>query len=180
MPILGVIASSVSGNLWPANSYESIASFAPTSGTSVSFTSIPQTYSSLQIRMIGFASSSNGFSMTLNGSSTGYTRHATVGSNTTVAAFGNASRTYVQLSSGSANPSTTYGTVILSEILNYASSTKNKVVRAFTGLDTNNPSEIGLWSSVWVNTSAITSIEINSVNGAFTSGTSIALYGIKG
>ena len=53
MPILGVIDSSKSGNLYSA-SYESIATVSVGSGgaANVEFTSIPQTYTHLQLRAI--------------------------------------------------------------------------------------------------------------------------------
>ena len=53
MPILGIIASSISGNL-DANDFESIATVSVGSGgaANVEFTSIPATFTHLQIRAI--------------------------------------------------------------------------------------------------------------------------------
>jgi hypothetical protein len=50
MPILGILASAITGNL-VTSSYESIATFNITTSTpSVTFSSIPQTFTHLQIR----------------------------------------------------------------------------------------------------------------------------------
>jgi hypothetical protein len=54
MPILGIIASAITGNL-VTTSYESIATVTVGGGgaATVAFTSIPATYTHLQIRGIG-------------------------------------------------------------------------------------------------------------------------------
>ena len=54
MPNLGIIASSISGNLWaPGKDFDSIATVSGTgSSNTISFTSIPGTYRHLQIRAI--------------------------------------------------------------------------------------------------------------------------------
>jgi hypothetical protein len=54
MPILGIIASAITGNL-VTTSYESIATVTVGSGgaANVEFTSIPATYTHLQVRGIG-------------------------------------------------------------------------------------------------------------------------------
>jgi hypothetical protein len=59
MPILGIIASAITGNL-VTTSYESIATVTVGGGGSatIDFTSIPATYTHLQIR--GIARSTNG------------------------------------------------------------------------------------------------------------------------
>ena len=160
-------------------SFESIASASPTSGSSITFNSIVGTYASLQLRILGFASTANYFGLQFN-SNTGanYTRHAIIGDGSTVTAFGNTGRTYCQISSGSSNPSTTNGYGIIVDVLDYASSTKNKTIRSSSGLDANGSGEMSLWSHLWVNTNAITSITVLT-DGTFSSGTTISLYGIK-
>ena len=175
--VLGSLSSGVAAS---TSSYESIATNNPTSGSSITFSSIAGTYASLQIRILGFASAANYFALRFN-SDTGanYTRHALIGDGSTVTAFGNTGRTYCQISSGSANPSTTNGYAIIVDLLDYASSTKNKTVRSSSGLDANGSGEMSLWSHLWVNTNAITSITVLT-DGTYSTGTSIALYGIKG
>jgi len=178
--ILGIIASS-GGAAASTSSYESIASSSPTSGSSISFNSIAGTYASLQIRMFGFDNGGGGrFAMQFNSDTgTNYTRHVLSGNGSTVGAAGNTLRTFCQLSSFYSNPSSTYGYGIITDIHDYASSTKYKTVRTLSGQDLNGSGEITMYSNLWLNTNAITSITI-STDGTFSSGTTISLYGIKG
>ena len=64
------------------------------------------------------------------------------------------------------------------DILDYTSSTKNKVVKSFDGLDANGSGGyIGLSSGLWQQTSPITKISFHLTS--YLSGTHFALYGIK-
>ena len=65
------------------SSYESIASATGTgSSKTITFSSIPSTYASLQIRINGFTSSSDNWNIRINGDSgTNYTTHYIVGCN---------------------------------------------------------------------------------------------------
>jgi len=68
------------------------------------------------------------------------------------------------------------------DIHDYASTTKNKTFRIFTGKNrntTNSDNIIQLGSGLWRSTSAITSITITAATTQASS-TSFALYGIKG
>ena len=192
MPILGIIASSITGNL-VTNSYESIATVTVGSGgiSVVDFTSIPATYKHLQIRAIGrmtnAGSSTNTISMRIN-SDTGnsYTNHRILGENATVYAQNNVSVIYFDqmaqwpLASSTASA---FGAVII-DILDYANTNKYKTLRSLNGSHGNNTSvaDIGLTSGVWMSTSAITSISITgtSYSGGLAEYSQFALYGIKG
>jgi hypothetical protein len=70
-------------------------------------------------------------------------------------------------------------TVSIIDILDYKNTNKYKVVLTFAGLDNNGSGESGLYSGMWMNTNAITSIKLfDNVNyGEYTKA---ALYGIKG
>jgi len=73
--------------------------------------------------------------------------------------------------------------VAIVDILDYASTTKNKTVRYMSGIDTNGGTaggRISLGSGLWINTAAITSITINANIANFTTTSTFALYGIKG
>ncbi len=177
--ILGILDSA--GVAASTSSYESIASSSPTSGSSITFNSIAGTYASLQIRMFGFDNGAGGrFAMQFNSDTgTNYTRHVLSGSGSVVGAAGNTLRSFCQLSSFYSNPSSTYGYGIITDIHDYASSTKYKTVRTLSGQDLNGSGEITMYSNLWLNTNAITSITI-STDGTFSSGTTISLYGIKG
>ena len=66
------------------------------------------------------------------------------------------------------------------DIIDYASTTKNKTVRAFFGLDLNGSGSVTLGSGLWMNTNAITDININAAADPMAAGSTFALYGIKG
>lgn len=185
MPILGIIASQISGHLWPASSYESIATALPTSGTSVSFTSIPSTYQHLQIRFsIRCSSGSNIMFRINNDTGSNYSTHGINLSNTpSVATFGAANVTGVGFIAGYGSTNGTNGTypnVGIVDFHNYASTTQNKTIRSFAGVSGNNNYNnlIETVSSGYYSLSAIDRIDI--LAGTFTAGTTIALYGIKG
>jgi len=187
-PILGIYASQMSGHLWPASSYESIA---PVS--SISFTSIPSTYTHLQIR--GFSRSnypgtSGGIENYIrvgNGSvDTGnnYTIHYLAGNGSTAysGGVGSQNKAAVGYSPRTSDLANTFGTYV-SDILDYTNTNKYKTIRSLAGHDMNSStaSDIELWSGLWMSTSAINTISIFTLSGySFTQYSSFALYGIKG
>jgi len=178
MPILGIIASSVQKT--PAGSYESIASIAGTgsSGT-ITFSSIPSTYTSLQVRMIVNDGADNIVNLRINGdTAANYADHQLSGDGSTVLAGGLTGRTSVRYVGRAPSIASTYGASII-DIHNYTSTTQNKTVRAFMGRDQNGTGEVYLSSGVWLSTAAVTSLTI-FCSGNFTTASSFALYGIKG
>ena len=66
------------------------------------------------------------------------------------------------------------------DILDYGNTNKNKTTRVLAGYDTNGGGEISLDSGLWINTNAITQIDIVARNYAFATNSQFALYGIKG
>ena len=66
------------------------------------------------------------------------------------------------------------------DILDYANTSKYKTVRGFSGVDFNGSGVIALESSVWMNTAAITSINIRRNGVNLNQYSHFALYGIKG
>jgi len=167
------------------NSYESIATVTGTgsSGT-ITFSSIPSGYASLQIRCNILASASNEFvSLQLN-SDTGsnYTRHSLQGIGTSAVADGAANSSSINLDGYYWGPQSSYPTVLVIDILDYTSTTKFKTVRIFNGQDNNSTrGQVGLCSGLYRSTSALSSIAINISGGInFTTDSTFALYGIKG
>lgn len=186
-PILGIIASS---KFTAKTAYESIATVTVGSGgsSSISFTSIPSTFTHLQIRGIWKNNTSATdiayVELTINGSSSGYSYHNVRGDGSTATAGGAGSldRTYPALSlpSNNASYASMFGTGII-DILDYANTNKYKTIRTLFGFDGNGTGRIGLGSGSWQNTSAITSISLKDQNaGNFVQYSHFALYGIKG
>jgi hypothetical protein len=164
------------------NSFESIATATGTgSSTTITFSSIPGTYQHLQLRFFGRTTTGTSvLSMTFNGSAgTNYARHYLAGDGSLATASGAANT--AQIYTGYAINTTNMGGVGIIDIHDYASTTKNKTVRSFTGNNTDTPGndELRLSSGVWKNTSAITSITFTSTDNFATNAT-FALYGIKG
>ncbi len=182
MPILGIIASSVQKT--PATSFESIASFTPTSGTGVTFSSIPSTYVALQIRYSILTDTAGPLgTFRFNGdTATNYGYHTLQGTGSTAIAGGYTSQTNILISEDQLGASTTRPTVGIIDIHNYASTTQNKTVRIFAGSDQVTTGTVALISGLWRSTSTITSVSVNFIGGGanFASGSTIALYGIKG
>jgi len=174
------------------SSFESIATVTAAGGeTSLNFTSIPGTYSSLQIRGIAKDTYTTGTgeatdtTITFNNDTAqNYRNHQLRGNGTSAVAAAPANATY----SMGALVTMIYGTatnmfgVSIIDIHDYASTTKYKTVRGFSGGDLNSgttTSNLRLGSGLWMSTSAITSVQIQAVVSGFAAGSTFALYGIK-
>lgn len=190
-PILGIIASGANVS---STAYESIASITASGGeTTLTFSSIPSTYQALQIRGIyrdsRTASSGGQLSLILrfNNDTTdaNYAAHTLQGNGATASASGSTSYPYIGtgVSTGPSSQTTTYGVNII-DIQDYASTTRNKTIRCFSGSNQNSTVDseqvIKLESMLWQSTSAINEIDINCLYVSFAAGTTFALYGIKG
>lgn len=164
--------------------FESIATVTVGSGGSAAaeFTSIPSTYQHLQIRMIArrSAGSFRDMSLTLN-TSTGMTRrHNLSGDGTSATAASDTANSFGLLALSSDTASIFAATVV--DILDYASTSKTKVLRTLTGNDRNGSGMVGVWSSLYNTTSAITAIKIEPYAAGtdkFAEFSTFALYGIK-
>jgi hypothetical protein len=185
MPILGIMASSASA----ANAvgdYESIQTVTVGAGGSanVEFTSIPSTYKHLQVRGIGRGTTADTLVLVrfqLN-SDTGnnYARHIITGDGSTVGVATDASQPVGGVGNfAAANASASiFGTAVL-DILDYANTNKYKTIRSLSGNDRNGAGTVGLFSSLWLSTNAITSIKVFPAAANFAQYSSFALYGIK-
>ena len=186
-PILGIISSSITGNL-VTNSYSSIATVTVGSGgaSSVSFSSIPQTYTHLQIRAIIRNTSTNDYSTQFyfnsDNSISSYTQHRLRGDGSSATAYGTGTGTAIgsvyECAPLSNQTSNAFGTFIL-DILDYTNTNKYKTTRSLSGFDVNGTGKINLGSSLWVSTSAITSITIKEAADNIAQYSSFALYGIQ-
>ena len=176
--VLGSFSSGVAAS---TSSFESIASYTPTSGTSVTFSSIPSTYASLQIRGIMLGASTFNLSVQLNtDTAANYSMHNLLGSGAAVSAGGQANTDGLYGSPNNTAGSATNPTAFIIDLHDYASTSKYKTSRQFIGIDKNGSGEIGLWSGNWRSTTAVNSVTVYLLSGSFASGSSIALYGIKG
>ena len=179
-----------------ATGFTSIATVTAAGGeTSFTFSSIPQTFTDLQIRWIQRNTDANNPSGSTalifnNDSAANYAAHGLVANQTTVSAYGTSSNSPSYLVtgwttnavSGSTTPANVFAAGII-DISDYTSTTKNKTGRAINVWDQNSASAslgvIDVHSAVWLSTAAITSIKITP-SASFAAGTTFALYGIKG
>jgi len=198
MPILGIIASAISGNLFaPSGAYDSIATVTlSTSASTISFTSIPSTYTHLQLR--GSIQSNRGgynidnATVRLNSDSgNNYSRHnvdASASTTTAPEAYGTGGASFggpIPVVTGVAT--NVFNGFVL-DVLDYANTSKYKTMRILAGYDVNGTGgtgsfggTVGLYSGAWQNTNAVTAITFAPVDGTnFTQYSTIALYGIKG
>jgi hypothetical protein len=173
-------------------SYESIATYTIGSGGSagITFTSIPSTYTHLQIRAI-VRSSRNATTDNLaiqvgNGGSvdTGanYSEHLLRGSGSVTLADPNPNASnlnYAVSPTSTTTPSVFSAHVI--DFLEYKNTNIYKTVRWFGGYDNNGGTAfVYLASGNWRNTAAITDIKVYFPGNNLAEYSSIALYGIKG
>jgi hypothetical protein len=174
--ILGSLSSGVAAS---TSSYESIASATGNgSSTSLSLNSIPGTYASLQLRVFTNDASNTGYQFWVqpNGA-TPDTRHELDGLGSSVSVGGYTGGVNMALTRPS---SSSYFTAAIFDFHDYASTTNYKTIRYFGGNDTNGGGQVNLRSALYMSTSAITSLTITCSSGAFGTGSTFALYGIKG
>jgi len=192
MPILGIIASAISGNLLAPSSYESIQTVTVGAGgsSSISFSSIPSTYKHLQIRYTARSTVANvndGYtSIRFNGDATNgnyYFLHYLQGDGAGASSGALSTNTiiYTGVAAGNSASANVFGVGVI-DILDYTSTNKYKVVRGLGGMDNNGAGKVSLVSGNWFNTAAVTSITIgaNAFGNDFMQYSSFGLYGIKG
>jgi hypothetical protein len=183
-PILGIIASQISGHLTPAATlaYESIATVNVGSGgtTTITFSSIPSTYKHLQIRFIANNVSNSDVKAQFNGDiASNYARHYVYGDGASAAAGANPSDSAMSFGYVPNATANIFGAGIV-DILDYANTNKYKTTRSLAGNDKNGSGLMVLYSSLWQSTSAVSSITMFPGAGNFNQYSSFALYGIKG
>lgn len=185
------IASSSSNSITPAlgdtGSMFPISSVTvPSGGTAtITFSSIPQTYTHLQIRCIARATESApdsvGYTNFNNDTGANYVFHSTNGTGTTVTGSSSTSQSRIMnlRTSGGTSAAGNFGVAVM-DILDYKNTNKYKTVRTWSGHDENGVNSY-LWfsSGLWISTSAITSISLTT-DPTFAQYSSFALYGIKG
>lgn len=173
-------------------SFESIATVTVGAGgsSSITFSSIPSTYTHLQIRytakwnFTNFPDFGNTILKFNNDSSASYAYHRLSGNGASAAATGgsNFNEGYMQvfMPSNTSSDTNVFGAGVI-DILDYANTNKNKTLRGIGGFDRNGAGMISLASVLWSNTNAINRIDMYGDSGLpWLQHSSFALYGIKG
>jgi hypothetical protein len=183
MPILGIVASSQQSAFISTGAYESIATLTVGAGGSagVAFTSIPATYTHLQIRgIVKCTNDDDDIGIRLN-SDTGsnYSTHRFYGGGTSTGQDGYATNTQLPFFARSGSGTSSFGVTVY-DILDYTNTNKYTTTRGLFGQDANGSGYIMYAGGSWRNTSAITTIDIIPSFSNFVQYTQFALYGIKG
>jgi len=186
MPIFGITASSnMSTKL--TDFYQIATTTVGAGGTSlISFTSIPQTYTHLQIRALNFSSNPAAggvYRFNNDTTTTNYYDHflySTGTGGTPTSAGSDANASYAPFFQGGSS-STAPGSMVI-DILDYTNTNKYKVSKQLVGYTNTSPSAmyLGLISNLWESTSAINRIDFTAGSaGTFSQYTQFSLYGVK-
>ena len=190
MPIpLGILAVAGAGGA-AAGAYEQISTqILTTTAASVNFSSIPSTYKHLQIRatMKSNSGTVSRVRAQVNGvTSASYASHNLRGTGAEVLSgnFTTANSTEMRdiggfipgtFFEGEAN----YSAMIM-DVLDYTNTSKNTTFRSFNGMHRPSFTYVYLSSGVYLDTPAISSINLFLDSGSFIAGSRISLYGIRG
>jgi hypothetical protein len=187
-PILGIWASSFNaGGFTPTGSYDALATYTVPSGgvSSITFAGLPTggQYSHLQIRMLAKSAQagtgSNGVVavIELNGN-TITKNHYLYGDGANINS-GVSGDTGFLLNTVRAGNTSVFSAGVV-DILDFASTSKNKTIRWLGGYDANGSGELSFSSNLWASTEAINSIKIRTSTDNFAEYSQFALYGVKG
>jgi len=166
-----------------ANTYEIINKTTVGSGgtASISFTSIPSTYTDLVVRMSGRSNRSATFdnlNIGFNGSTSNFSGRVLVGYGNSGTESGTATGLIASINSATSTSNTFTSVDVY--IPNYASN-NNKSFSADAVNENNDGFAVAfLGAGLWSNSAAITSVQLYPVNGTgFVEHTTAYLYGIK-
>jgi hypothetical protein len=148
--------------------------------SSITFNSIPSTYSHLQIRALSRSqrsgSAADEIYMTINGNSL-TKNHYFFGTGSSILT-GSATAGWAGISTAASATANRFGVSVI-DIVDYTNANKNKTVRTISGFN-NGPGEVYMLSNFINNTSAITSLTFTcSGSNSFAQYSSFALYGVK-
>ena len=195
MPILGIMASAMSANLWqPQGAYDALSTITvgATSVSSITFAGIPNTYKHLQIRAMTRSTATGNASVNYvatgrirfnSDTGSNYNSHWLDGNGSSASAgnFGvDTSMALADLGGVFAATASGYFAVNIIDVLDYTSTTKNKTVRILNGQDRNGYGRIQLQSGLWFATPAsVHTVTFTTDGTAYAEGSQFTLYGIR-
>jgi hypothetical protein len=186
--IANQIAGLLTGGVVAATTdYESIATTTLTGNqTTITFSSIPSTYTHLQLRILARSNKAGQaydyLRLRINGASgSSYSRHALLGNGSAASANVTANDTLIgmgEIPAATASSNIFGGSVI--DLLDYKDTNKNRTVRGLIGEDKNGSGTIYLASGAYYSTTAVSSLSLFCGDGGdFTQYSTFALYGIN-
>lgn len=189
MPILGIMASQISGHLWsPEGAYDALATVTlSATASSISFVGIPSGYKHLQVRYLAKTSRAavNDYAkleINADTTTTNYRSHTLNGDG--AAAYAGTTANAIEIGGFPGNTNADMFGVGVLDFLDYTNTNKYKTIRMLDGFNQNSASTgtgyIELASGLWMSTSAITSIKITPGTGPnFVTYSQFALYGVR-
>ena len=185
-PILGIMASQISGHLYaPTGSMYHIATTTLSTATAdVTFSSIPADYTHLQLRMLtrgSIAAVGTNVNVRFNSDTTSvYYTHFLDGDGSTAKGeeSGGGDLIYLGYGAGANATASVFGTSVW-DILDYTNTNKFTTCRSLCGFDNNGSGLVALISGLWRDTSAINTIKIFPNSGTFNTYSSFSLYGVR-
>jgi hypothetical protein len=185
MPIVGSFAGASArayglGAGVAIGDFESIQTITVgTAVSSIEFTSIPATYTHLQIRMFtrNATAESNDYLQFNADTGSNYAWHELWADGANAFSSNGTSTTFIKANYAFTDASI-FGTSVI-DILDYKDTNKYKTVRALAGVDKNGAGYVFLRSGHWRSNSAITSIKLFPAANNFAQYSSFALYGVK-
>lgn len=182
---LGILAASGAA---PESAYTLIQSTVLSSATTaISFDSIPQTYSHLQVRISPASNASGNYSDIYIGINniytTNYHNHRLLGNGSSALSSNNTNTQYPVVGKATSTDITNaYGGAII-DIYDYTSTTKRKVFKSLQSSVSGSAGSgpiVELSTGLLTNTPAVTSIALYLITFQFLAGSRFSLYGIKG
>ena len=170
--------------------YESIQTYTVGTGgqATITFSSIPSTYSHLQLRILGrsatSAATSEALRMQLNGqtATSFYSDHLLYGDGANALTDNDVNSVAglnIHRLPSSTSTASVFGCLII-DFLDYANTNKNKTIRSLGGYDANGSGRAVLNSGLFTSTSAISSIALTlSTASNYLEFSSFALYGVN-
>jgi hypothetical protein len=160
--------------------YTLISSVTVGSGgaSSMDFTSIPQTYTDLEILVSGRTTGAgNGINITFNSNTSGYTNNAAQGNGSGAGAYGTYNRN-AGMFGYSGDTTGSFGSTKI-YITNYANSINKSYLADAVSESNATTAYMNIVSGLWSNTSAITSISLAPMDGTLIQHSTAYLYGIS-
>ena len=177
--LLGILNSQAAG-AGVAGAYDLLETEVLATSASVTFTGLGaySDYKHLQLRIVGGVTTTGGFldnfNIRLNSDSgVNYYTHQLQGDGSSVASSGFSSDK-IQFQDTLPRDSL-FGALVI-DILDFSSTSKNTTLRCLAGGTNTSENNIGLYSGLWVNTNAVTQLDLYDT---YKAGSRFSLYGVK-
>jgi hypothetical protein len=152
--------------------YEPIATASPSGTSTVTFSSVPNTYTDLVIVISGSTGGNDTIGLRFNSDSgTNYSYTQIYGDGTSAGSTKASGETFARI-----GPFYNSQSITIANVMNYANASIYKTILTRANNAGNQLNEL---VSLWRNTAAITDVTVNAIFGQFNSGTIVSLYGIK-